>query len=291
MNPLDLVKLTSLMKLTSGRPKIAVGLIDGPVAIDHPDLSGANIRGIPDTLSGACAGANSAACKHGTFVARILCGKPSVVSPSICRHCSLLVRPVFAGTAEADGKEPSATSAGLAAAIIDCVDGGAHIINLSAATIQPSSSGSRELGESLNYAARRGVIIVAAAGNQGTVGGSMITRHSWVIPVVACDHRGRPLGLSNLSSSTGKRGIMAPGRSVTDLSMDGRPVILEGTSVSVPFVSGTIALLWSIFPRASAALLRSAVLQLGITRRSSVLPPLLDASAALAVVASANSGR
>ena len=39
----------------------------------------------------------------------------------------------------------------------------------------------------MNHAAHRGVITVAAAGNQGTVGSSAITRHPWVIPVAACD--------------------------------------------------------------------------------------------------------
>ena len=44
MNALDLVNLTPLMKQTSGNPEITVGLIDGPVALDHPELANANIR-------------------------------------------------------------------------------------------------------------------------------------------------------------------------------------------------------------------------------------------------------
>ena len=34
---LDLVGLSALMASVSGRPEIAIGLIDGPVALDHPD--------------------------------------------------------------------------------------------------------------------------------------------------------------------------------------------------------------------------------------------------------------
>ena len=49
--------------------------------------------------------------------------------------------------------------------------------------------------------------MVAAAGNQGTLGSSAITRHPWVIPVVACDLRGRPMNESNLGSSIGRRGL------------------------------------------------------------------------------------
>ena len=73
MDPLDFVKLTALMELTSGRPEITIGLLDGPVAVNHPDLAGANIREVPGKLPGTCAQASSAACLHGTFVDGILC--------------------------------------------------------------------------------------------------------------------------------------------------------------------------------------------------------------------------
>ena len=49
------------------------------------------------------------------------------------------------------------------------------------------SKGERALKFALDHAARHGVIIVAAAGNQGTVGGTIITSHPWVIAVAACD--------------------------------------------------------------------------------------------------------
>ena len=52
MNPLDLVKLTALIERTSGRLEIMIGLADSPVAMDHPDLVGENIRVIPGSLLG-----------------------------------------------------------------------------------------------------------------------------------------------------------------------------------------------------------------------------------------------
>ena len=39
MGPLDLVQLTPLMNRTGGGPEINVGLIDGPVTLDLPDLA------------------------------------------------------------------------------------------------------------------------------------------------------------------------------------------------------------------------------------------------------------
>jgi subtilisin family serine protease len=84
---------------------------------------------------------------------------------------------------------------------------------------------------------------------------------------------------SNLGSSIGTRGLTAPGDAITSLNAEGQSVTLGGTSVAVPFVTGTIALLWSEFPAASAAQIKLAVTQTSRPRRASVVPPLLDARA------------
>ena len=175
---------------------------------------------------------------------------------------------------------PSATPEELAAAILDSIRAGARVLNLSVALVHPSSAGQRELEEALDYAARRGVIVVAAAGNQGAVGSSAITRHPWVIPVVAYDLRGRPIQQSNLGGSIGRRGLGAPGDDVTSLGADGRPITFGGTSVAVPFVTGAIALVWSQIPTATATEVKFALTQVSTQRRTTIVPPLLDAWAA-----------
>lgn len=109
----DLVNLPPLPKLTSGRPEMVVGLIDGPVVMDHPDLKREQIREIPGRLSGTCAQAGSLACMHGTFVAGILCAKRGSAAPAICPNCALLVRPIFAETAAANGEMPGGVDADL----------------------------------------------------------------------------------------------------------------------------------------------------------------------------------
>jgi len=277
-NVLDLVNLTPLMELTSGRPEIVIGLVDGPVVVGHPDLAGENVREIPGRIGGACAQASSLACMHGTFVAGILCAKRSSTAPAICPGCTLLVSPIFSETPAASELIPSATPEELAASIIECVDAGARLVNLSAALAQvPSSRSERALGQALDYAANRGVIVVAAAGNQGTVGSTAITRHPWVIAVIACDRRGRPLNESNFGNSIGRRGLSAPGEGITSLGTDSKTVPSGGTSVAAPFVTGAIALVWSEFPDASAGLLRVAVTQAHAQRRPTVVPALLNA--------------
>ncbi|HUI42120.1 MAG TPA: S8 family serine peptidase [Terriglobia bacterium] len=158
-------------------------------------------------------------------------------------------------------------------------DAGTRVINLNSALLQPSPAGESRLEEALNYAAHRGAITVAAAGKQGAVGGSAINRHRWVIPVAACDMRGRPLDGSNLGSSIGRRGLSAPGENVISLGPDGKPETSGGTSAAAPLVTGAIALLWSEFPSLSAARIKLAVTQAG-RWRNAMVPPLLDAWAA-----------
>jgi len=288
MGPLELAKLTALMERTSGSPEVKIGLIDGPVVTQHPDLAGEHLREIPGNTGATCTQANSTACLHGTFVAGILSAKRISPAPAICPNCTLLIRPIFAETTSGREHMPSATPQELAAAIIECIDAGARVINLSLALAQPSTKGEQALDESLNQAVKRGVIMVAAAGNQGTLGSSAITRHPWVIPVVACDLQGRPTNESNLGSSIGRRGLSAPGDAITSLSTEGQPLTLGGTSVAVPFVTGTIALLWSEFPNATAAQIKLALTQAFTPRQASVVPPLLDAAAAYQILVTTN---
>lgn len=277
MTPLDLVNLTPLMKLSSGRAETKIALIDGPVITNHADLSGTKIQEIPGRQQGACTRANSMACMHGTFVAGILSARRGSTAPSIAPECILLVRPIFAETTSGNQVMPSATPEELATAIVDCVDAGANVVNLSAALGPPSPKGERILEEALDYSIARGTLVVAAAGNEASIGSSAITRHTWVIPVVACDLRGRPIGFSNFGNSIGRQGLSAPGDGITSLGADGQSLMMGGTSAAAPFVTGCIALLLSIFPKAAAASVKLAVTRGYASRRRGIVPGLLDA--------------
>jgi subtilisin family serine protease len=286
-----MVRLTPLMEHTSGRADLVIGLLDGPVAADHPDLDGARIRPAPGAPPDACSQANSTACQHGTFVAGVLCARRGSPAPAICPGCTLLVRPIFADKAPTDDGLPSAAPADLAAAITASIVAGARVLNLSLGLVGSSAGGLHALREALDLAMWRGVLVVAATGNQGTVGGSEITRHPGVVPVVAYDQRGRPLDGSNLGATIGRRGLGAPGEGVTSLGAGGAPLTLAGTSAATPFVTGAVGLLWSVFPQATAADVKRAVIRGGGARRTTVVPPLLDAWAAYQTLAAAYRGR
>jgi subtilisin family serine protease len=196
------------MVRTSGSPAVRIGLIDGPVLHDHPALAGDRVVDVFGGPPLACRRASSRACMHGTLVAGVLMARRGSGAPAICPACTLLVRPIFDELVEA-GREPRARAEELVQAIEDVVRAGARIVNVSAALVGAASTQVRQIDELLTDTARRGVIVVAAAGNNGTVGSSAITRHRAVIPVVACGLNGRPTPQSNLSGRIGQTGLCA----------------------------------------------------------------------------------
>lgn len=290
-SPFDVVRLSPLMARTAGSAEIAIAVIDGPVDVGHPHLASNRILTVPGELPATCVAPDDLACTHGTLVVGMLSGRRESPTPGICPGCTVLVLPIFSQTDARGVGIPTAAPEQLAAAIHRAIVAGARVVNLSVALMWPSSAGERALVEALDDAARRGVLVVAAAGNEGTLAGSVITRHPWVIPVVACDAEGTPLTDSTMGASIGRRGLRAPGAGLLRPSPGGTSAVLGGTSAAAPFVTGTIALLWSEFARATPAETRRAVAEASGSRRKSVVPPLLDALAAHESLASATVGR
>ncbi|MFB6811475.1 S8 family serine peptidase [Streptomyces sp. NPDC056387] len=278
MEPLPLVRLAELMRRTAGNPNIAVGLIDGPVVSTHPGLRDTRIEETPGGHTASCVRPGHPACVHGTFIAGILAARRDTAAPAICPECTLCVHAVFADHA-IHGRTTAATPEHLANGMLACMAAGARVINISAALYDPRPDHERRLVDALDLAVRRGVIVVVAAGNDRAIGSTALTGHSWVIPVTAYNQAGRPMGQSNLGRSIGHRGLGGPGDRVTSLGPDGGLLAQSGTSAAAPFVTGAIALLWSLFPDAPATEVKLAVTASG--QRRALVPPLLNAAAAL----------
>jgi subtilisin family serine protease len=289
---LRLVGLPALMSISAGVPAVSLALIDGPVALHHPDIAAESVHVLQAGGDQTCATSESSACTHGTYVAGILHARRDSLVRGICPGCTLLVRPIFSdtGTIPENSGVPNTTVEELTTAIYDAIEAGACVINLSVGLAGGAPRAEPSLNQALQQAARRGVIIVAAAGNQGSLGSSAITRHPWVIPVVGCDRDGHVLALSNLGASIGRHGLAGPGHNVTSLAASGGYAQFSGSSAAVPFVSGTIALLWSVFPDASASQICLAITG-GLAGRRSVTPPLLNAWSAYLALAPSNARR
>jgi subtilisin family serine protease len=278
VGPWVLTGLDRLMALGSGDPRVTIGVLDGPVAVGHPELRASVVQVRP----GACAMASSAACRHGTGVAGILGAARGPVVSGLCPGSALLVCPVFAEDAGV------CVPGELAEGIVECVAAGARIINVSAAFTGAVPTGARGLTQALDHAARHGVLVVAAAGNESRIGGSPLLTHPWVVPVASCDADGALLAGSNLGASIARHGLRAPGMNVPTLHPGGGFTYLSGTSAAAPQVTGAIALAWSAFPAAQPASVRAALT--GTARRSGTVPPLLDAPALYRNLAATHGG-
>jgi subtilisin family serine protease len=287
LDPRELARLSALMNITAGRPELIIGLLDGPVDTHHPDLE-SPISTVSAKASAHCGDPVGPACHHGTFIAGVLGARRGSAAPAITPGCTLLLRPLFWDT-EDPYKDPSASPSELALAIVECIDGGARLINVSAALTGGPFIGRDDLSEALRYAVSRQVLVVASAGNEATISGSVLATHPWVLPVMSYSTSGNPAAHCTLGRSLGIRGLGAPGDGVTSLSPGGGVAIRSGTSIAAAFVTGAAALLWSLVPEADAATIRAALLSAHHGRRRSVIAPLLDAWSAYASLTASRS--
>jgi len=263
------------MEETTGRPEIVIGIIDGPVDSSHPDLQGVTLSDVSAGARGStCRISDSAACQHGTFVAGILGAQRGSSAPAISPSCSFIIRPIFSEVLSAQ-VYPEVSPAELASAVVDTVDAGARIVNMSLGLATTALVSCRELNQAVEHAFQKGTLLIVAAGNHGRIGPVPLFNHPWVVPVSACDEQGRLVVNSNTGISVGRRGLLAPGTAVLSTVGDSGYARMSGTSVAAPFVTGAAALLWSLFPRASAPEIRSALLLPGVPRKT-IVPPLLN---------------
>jgi subtilisin family serine protease len=285
MDPLIQTRLQSLMNVSSGSPEIIIGLIDGPIDFSHPAFQESKIRTVRNSQFDSCKNVSNIACSHGTFVTGILCSKRGVAAPAICPNCEFILNPIFRENTTTNKTSnsmifPSTTYEELSSAIIETIDSGAKIINLSLGLSTSSLTVYDKLQQAYDYALHKGVIVVVAAGNQGNVGNISLINHQWLIPVAACDENGILDSMSNFGASIGTRGLMAPGVNIMSTYPGGQYTHMSGTSFAAPFVTGSIALLWSVFPNATPAAIISSITTSTSFKRRSIIPPLLDVEAA-----------
>jgi subtilisin family serine protease len=141
-----------------------------------------------------------------------------------------------------NGKGNSRT---VAAGIIWAVDHGAGVINLSLGAGRSTLA----IQRAVDYAARHDVVVVAAAGNQGSSRRFYPAASQSVIAVAATDRADRLYPWSNRGDWVD---IAAPGCNVAPWR-GGSYATFCGTSAAAPLVAGLAALVRSAFPKASAA--------------------------------------
>jgi subtilisin len=210
--------------------EVKVAVLDTGIDPDHPDLETA-IIGTKDFTGDGIEDENG----HGTHCAGIIGARFNEVGfVGAAPKSELLIGKVLAN----DGR---GSLSWIADGIDWAVEQGAHIISLSLGG--PSSS--NRLFQAIHTALAKGVFVICAAGNEGSLFQNSIGypgRYGGVITVAAHDTNGNRSGFS---SRGGEIDVMAPGSNIWSTYKHGEYAELSGTSMATPFVAGLAALITS----------------------------------------------
>ncbi|HET6898678.1 MAG TPA: S8 family serine peptidase, partial [Vicinamibacteria bacterium] len=200
-------------------------------------VNGGTAAGVDQATAAVLDDPAHAAFGHGTMVAGML----HLVAPSA------KIMPVKAFDASGQGY-----TSDILRAIYYSVNKGAKVLNMSFSRPTPSA----EMKLALDYAALRGVIAVASAGNEGTSQPRYPAAYDNVVGVAATTNDDVRSAYSNYGS---KVSMAAPGDGVITTYPFGTFAATWGTSFATPMVSGAAALLVGIQGNASPSQVTWAV--------------------------------
>jgi subtilisin family serine protease len=234
---------------TRGDASVWVAVLDTGVASGHPDLAG-RIAAVRSFVPGENPAQAEDDDGHGTHVAGIIAATSNnaIGVSGAAPGCRLAIGRVLEGG--------SGSFADIAAGIVWAADlPNVRIINMSLGIDNfPSIP---EMDAAISYAASRGKLVVAAAGNSlaffddiGFPG-----RHPSVVGVGSTDARDR---LSYFSDFGPSLDITAPGEAIIS-TVPGGYASLSGTSMASPYAAAVGALIASRHPEWTASQIRAAL--------------------------------
>jgi flagellar hook assembly protein FlgD len=224
------IQASKAWDITKGSSQITVAVVDGGVQTNHPDLAGK----IVSPYNAVTGGRYVPSDEHGTHVAGIIAAsinKKGVVG--VAPNVKIMPVNVFDGD--------SASAFDVANGIMYAADHNANIINLSLGTYHYSWI----LDYAVQYAASKGVIVIAAAGNDDTSQEVYPAALDNVIGVSATDRNDRITDFSNFGYYVD---FSAPGKDIYSIFPKNSYQSLNGTSMATPIVSGVAALILSKNP-------------------------------------------
>ncbi len=249
---LNAIAAPSAWGVQHGSSIVKIAVVDSGVDTTHPDLAG-KIAGTYNAVDGSSDVRDDLG--HGTFVAGVAAAATdNGVGVAGAGYDSdlLAVKVADATGAIFDDAE--------AAGIQWAADHGARVINLSLGSDEASSIEQ----SAIDYAVDKGVLVVAAAGNSGGDGDPPIYPAAYpnVLAVGATDGPNR----ANFSEYGSWVDVAAPGVDIRSTTPQAGSTYFaggydtgSGTSFAAPLVAGEAALLTAQAPDASAADLRTAV--------------------------------
>ena len=208
---------------------INVAILDTGIA-EHPDMEGAllpplNFSGENDHID-----RNG----HGTHCASIVAARNNELGMvGVAPGCNIISVKVL-------GNNGSGSYDGIIAGLQGAMDAGADIISMS---LGSPTEAPNALHEKIKEATNRGIIVLAAAGNDAGRT-NYPARYDEVIAVAALDRTGN---LAHFSSRSDEVDAVAPGVDIYACHLNRGYAKLNGTSQACPFMAGVCALLlaWS----------------------------------------------
>jgi hypothetical protein len=221
----ETIRLEEAHRLARGNG-VMIAVIDTAIEAAHPELVN-TIAGIFDAVGDG----PSPAEPHGTQIAGILAAHSEL--KGVAPEAKLLSVRAFRG-----GKKSPAqsTSFQLLKGIDWAFDAGAKIMNMSfTGPMDPL------LERIIKQAAEKGVIFIAAAGNNGPKGAPVYpAAYPEVIAVTATDDKDKLYSKANRGDYIS---VAAPGVDIIAPALKGRYELSSGTSMAAAHVSGVVALL------------------------------------------------
>lgn len=244
--------------------KITLAIIDTGIEVTHPDLvnvflrdSGGNVVGynaLTNVATGAAANDDNG---HGTHCAGTAAGQVNNAkgiagvagwNPAVANSNTFVqLMPVKVLDSRGDG-----TDADVAEGIIWAADHGARVISMSLG----GAGSSTTLSNAVSYARNRGVVIAAAAGNDGSSVRAYPAAYTGVISVGATDSNDTLAYFSNWGSWVK---VAAPGVSIYNTYPGGNYATMSGTSMATPLVAGEAAALLAQNPGLTIAQVESLI--------------------------------
>ncbi|MHC4311502.1 MAG: S8 family peptidase [Planctomycetota bacterium] len=241
----------------SGGVGIKVAVLDTGVYKEHLDLK-ANVEDCKDATKRGIRNGCTDSHGHGTHVSGTIVanrGDDGLGILGVAPDAKLMAIKVCNNRGSCWGDD-------VAAGILYAADNGAHIISISLGYDSPDLL----IEPAIDYAVDAGVLMVAAAGNDGPEEGSIDypASNPKVIAVGASgmfgevdDWSSRGVNDGDYVIEEGEVEFSAPGVSVESTYNDGCYKRMEGTSMAAPHVSGLAAILWQGSAEATRSYLQS----------------------------------
>ena len=216
---------------------VYVAILDTGIDQDHPELASKIVANKNMTDSASVDDMYG----HGTHVAGIVAATANngLGGSGVAPQASLMNVKVLSDSG-------SGATTWIANGMIWAADNGAQVINMSLGSTLPSTT----LQNAVNYAWGKGVVVVAAAGNNGRNIRFYPAYYGNCLAVAATDAKDARASFSNYGTWVD---IAAPG-SIIYSTLPNHPAEMgaslsygwaSGTSMATPFVAGAAALVWS----------------------------------------------